>query len=287
MALAWLPLAHVAVCPAAEPNASAGQQIIQASRDSRSLGKLLSTVFAPLGESHLAALTQDSNHTVAINAYVEYVKRVSTAAPDGEHNKNGRTLGKDVCYRTAGFVAGRIGVPVPKWWEDSLQINNYSDPTNYGMLETATGDVFYFSNGLHLAETAGAMALSVDDIKIEVAVADVRRFADGIRNNRLTAVSDNRNIYVLFYSMAGSKAKLVAFARDRKGALWESDIWCLGIDNLEVITGTWEHRAMLRLGKQSVVVFGAGTGGSYVEAVNTQSGKNVGRYCRDLWFAIE
>jgi hypothetical protein len=64
----------------------------------------------------------------------------------------------------------------------------------------------------------------------------------------------------------------------------ESEVWAAGVDNIAA-TGAWEHHACFDVRDDRVVIWGAGTGGSYVEAFDAKTGVNLFRFCTEYWFA--
>jgi hypothetical protein len=66
--------------------------------------------------------------------------------------------------------------------------------------------------------------------------------------------------------------------------LWEGEVWAFGTENLVVTTGWWSHDALLVPAEDTMIVFGWGGTGCYVEAFAARTGKAVFRFATNLWF---
>ena len=54
--------------------------------------------------------------------------------------------------------------------------------------------------------------------------------------------------------------------------------------NLAFISGTWSHGEQIVVDDSRVIVWGTGTGGSYVEAFDAVTGQCQLRFCTEHWY---
>ena len=67
--------------------------------------------------------------------------------------------------------------------------------------------------------------------------------------------------------------------------VWKSPVWAEGVDNLGGISGVWSHGAQIEVQDDRVIVWGAGTGGTYLEAFDALTGECQLRFCTEYWYS--
>jgi len=180
----------------------------------------------------------------------------------------------------------RTGLIPPDWWARNLpEVNPWIDHTSLSQATTKTVDdtvIIAFDNR-ELRIESSLYAKMCENYVTFTGLGSEGYFAVTV----FARIETSRSFLAICEENFGSKFDLYCIDSQSGQILWQSKVWALGADNLWAGSGSWSHAAQLTLSedKNQIIVWGAGRGGSYVEAFDTSNGKNAFRFCSEYWYA--
>jgi hypothetical protein len=133
----------------------------------------------------LDLLKSGSHDGVAIQAAFEDVKLTASKASSVEENSAGKPLKQEAVERFIGFIEGRLHVPVPAWWEESLSKS-----------KATKDDFFGLSLGMSLTKRSSYYQLKWSDKQGRSLSAPSNVSIDGIVNDRIHLVIGDQQLFV-------------------------------------------------------------------------------------------
>ena len=240
-----------------------------------------------LDARHLWKLTRDPDIGIALAGYLElHGDLVPRAESPPKHLErlygpllelvDRQSLPRQVrdpldAQRFFGFLEGRTGLQPPGWWEKAYleqythRIFQYHQSPlgaslRHGILEVPIG--------LSVTEHNGRIAVRQGDSSLSVSRAVLDKVDNAISVQQCTAVI-NGDIGVLALFAVPGNCSLLCVKKDT--VQWTAKAWNYGAPNRIGVTGPWIHDLELTIQGDQVAVFGAGTGGAYVEVFDKKT----------------
>jgi len=233
------------------------EKVLQA-QTSREKGKAYKQLVEQVQPQTLKRLQRDREPNIALKAAYAYNHRgTSVFAP----------MAPDRAKVFLEFLTDRISLEPPPWWAPHF---GKRDPWNFNSNLDA---VSCEANGRELHVRQGDRSVRLTYPRPRLPDYDA-----------CLAVFASHHAYVALPPIEGSAFPLVCVELKSGQVCWEVDVWALGFDNVGDYAGAVYHVAELTLQGDSVVVWGDGVGGSYVESFDAGTGVNRFRFCTEYWF---
>ena len=235
-------------------------------------------LFSGVSEQDLRRLVADPDSTIAVSGGWHRVLQTVAEGTLGESARPGNAA----LNRFLGLVEGRVGVPIPDFWEAGVL------STVHQRAERAEWDDYvYFptpqrlENGAHERPSdAGDWSLRrADDrwlvtqggVKWSLPAHDGRGPVDHVRVHLRGG-----NAYVALYAWPPGGHMVHSVDRSSGRVVWSSEVWadC----GLTAYTGYGWHEVEIRTTSDQLVVFGLSTHIAYVEVFDRRTGQNLWRF---------
>jgi hypothetical protein len=247
---------------------------------------------------------------VALRAALEEARLGPMPPKDDGGTKLDRTAG---AARFLGFVEGRLGLPLPEWWEEAIQKASFDvrspirvqprgeareeaiqkklfDGRRWVMAGTPRESPYHqvafgdFKKGMPKGQSVRAVgagaALTIGDETAAVSAEVVKRHLTPAMC--LSAVIDDGRCFVACHNEFSFSYDLLCL--DRKGDLvWKATVWDSAYDG--GVTGQWYEYVSVVVKGGRVYVFGTGISCFYIEAFEKADGKSVFRFAN--WYHPE
>ena len=240
---------------------SLGKAVLEG-KTSAEKGKAYEALVEQLQPQTLKRLEHDPDTGIAIKAaYALTTIGIDGSPPPAENQTR----------EFAQFLTKRTGLEPPAWW---IRVLSKREP---------------FAHPDNTAE----VTVKRDDADLLVRIGDKRA---RVTSPPFDAPTENQHIntciaafgvgraYVAISPIDGSCFRLVCVVPYTGEIVWRTDVWAVGFNNVSEWDGHVFHVAEIKEQGDVVVVWGNGSGGSYVEAFDTSTGKNRLRFCTKYWF---
>ncbi len=171
------------------------------------------------------------------------------------------------------FFKHRTRLNPPAWWAKHLpELNPSVTPDELPQAHLDIGEV--------------EVRVSIGDGHVLIPSEVFRLVAAPTLARHTTAVIGAERAFVASYDDVGKLFPLISVQSQPGLPAWQTESWSLGADNLDDLSGRrWVHAAQLVLDGPWIIVWGAGTGGTYVEVFDSDDGANRFRFSTNYWFA--
>lgn len=231
---------------------------------SRDRGAAYRAMVQDLERSSLEQLERDLDEGIALMAaFALHNVRIPPA----------NDLDREHAERFLQFFKHRTRLDPPAWWAKHLpELNPSVTPDELPQAHLDIGDV--------------EVRVSIGDGRLLIPSEVFRLIAAPTLARHTTAVIGAERSFLATYDDVGKLFPLISVQSQPGLPIWQTESWALGADNLDDLSGRrWVHAAQLVLDGPWVIVWGAGTGGSYVEVFDSDDGANRFRFSTNYWFA--
>jgi hypothetical protein len=183
--------------------------------------------------------------------------------------------------RFLGFVEGRLALPIPGWWEDTLLEARAYGPSNIffpprEIIVYQKTDIDLLSApGTSVRKKNGEVLLSNGKQAVTIQ-ASVLHEDRGRTARYLTPLIDKECCYLAIHADRASPYSLLCVGRKKGNIRWSSDVWAAG--GLVHYIGQGYHRVTLLLDGDALMVWGVGDDSAYIEGFKTEDGTSLFRF---------
>ncbi|MBI3463123.1 MAG: hypothetical protein HY000_08710 [Planctomycetes bacterium] len=243
--------------------------------------KAYKRLFGQVEPANIPKLQGHSNHGIALYAAWERVRRSVSA----EEQPRGVPVNGQLLHRFAGFVEGRLGVELPRCWEQAVLSAGARQRDNIGF--PVPKDCVYQGGGLEFSMPSGtSLQKRGEDVLLEVAGEPVvippfvvREIEEGRRagGGSISALVTRERCYLAAH---GSEGPYALFCIDRRSGrpIWKTEVWALGYQ-MEIGGGPpGPHSVTLVEQDDRVFVFGVCAFYAGIEAFRAKDGAALFRF---------
>lgn len=197
-----------------------------------------------------------------------------------------RRQDRDSQSRFLGYVEGILGAAPPDRWVKALY--NHNDRPKFGYFVNDP-QIFQDLNSrvripkhLHISETEKKIVYTnKDKIEFDLTAPIVKiRKVSNASFEYLNLSEDSLQIYIATYSGNGSAYGIGAISKKSSKIVWTASVWAIGTMGS---TGSPMQYVDIKVGKDSIVVYGCCLGHLYVESFSKLDGTPVARFSTNLW----
>ena len=195
-----------------------------------------------------------------------------------------KVVARSAGARFLGFVEGRLGITVPKWWEacatDAFRIDDKGDSLFSGDPPNPYDEnkerPILVSPGVSVRVTKEKTMLRCGNDEILLARDLASKYVK--EQSHLCVLIESETLFLAPHHYAGFSFPLACIERSTGSRKWEAKVWGGGIEG--GTSGVWVQYASI-IGKEDrVIVFGYVSGClcCYVEAFDRKTGRNLFRF---------
>jgi hypothetical protein len=281
-----LPLAGNIVSALADENKQPHDDLrrtIRTAESSDDVAKSYKSLFKEVKREDLRKMQMDPEDSIAFHAAWELLKmdRESELTKKLLMNKRDEvdveSVEPAVIQRFLGFVEGKLGMELPKWWElFAIRARVYAS----GVWFYPAPKMSSIVKDAKIRKTAGNYVVTQlgDSFTVKARILDS---APDPSDGGVAASLDASRCFLASYdSDRGFSFPLICVDRNTEKLLWKARVWAC---DRKFSTGIGYHIVSLRVTKSRIVVFGADPGGMYIEAFDIKTGDNVLRFSTCWW----
>lgn len=274
--MAWQP---TAAALASEPVVSAAELrvVILSASNSHLVGQAYRRLFAQAGA---AAFRHDADVGIALQANWE-LHAVPVRRQPPPERRSAWGLDPSRLQRFLGYLEGRIGTGVPGWWETGLLNADFYPSTHLAcpadkLRYEKTQAGILVPRGTKVAAAGADLAVTVG-----TATAAIPRFcfAESMRHS---VHLDPEMCFVAIYSDSGYPFVLRRVDLASRAIAWQAEVWAVRTGFSSGSEGA--HSVELKRNGKQMLVFGAESHGTYLEAFDVRTGDCDFRFCTSYWF---
>jgi len=233
-------------------------------KDSRAAGRAFEALLLGQKRSRLERLARDENPSIALKASFELL----ADRTDGYAKLSAKAQNKFL-----RDVEQHTGLTPPDWWVKSLQ----------DMFPGRGRETFGYADLVHDEES---VILTADGRQLVLSADHVDELGHhSIFGDHFSLSVHSPHSYLAVFDDVGFGYSLYCLDSATGYQVWQARVWAAGVDNLGGITGQWSHGAKIEVHGDRVVVWGAGTGGSYAEVFDAATGECQLRFCAEYWYS--
>jgi hypothetical protein len=208
-------------------------------------------------------------------------ERVRRTMPESRHED---VVSPDLLAisRFLGLIEGRIQVPIPTSWEESLKSARGYDQRSVGFPPPNAADTDPRVSKMWLPSRDGhhwVVKRENESVRISA--------EDGLGSVHHAAVARTRDrTFVALYGADAGPYRLLAIDEGTTKVLWSSNVWADGGLNARTGAPGW-HIVTLHPSAESLVVFGASFSAMYVELFELKTGQSRCRFSTAYFNRVE
>jgi hypothetical protein len=233
----------------------------------------------------LLELAYERESSLAVDAYWRLYRETKETAVMSSFGGPRRVQTRSSAARFFGYVEGRYDrVVIPNWWQETFIIGDKVT----GAPEYKASDVgISLPLGVTATRTDEGIRLLVDDAALDVGGKAFQMIKEAGGSTWSVLAERSRTVVACHDHRVAQKYRLFCIESESKRVKWSADVWGLGVENLGGISGSWWHSVELQAAGGRLYVFGAGSGGCYIEAFRMSDGECQLRFATNEWFANE
>jgi hypothetical protein len=213
--------------------------------------------------------------------------------------------------RFLGFVEGRVKHAIPLRWEvwlvqlcfhgdrgrQEAALSEYAERCTFVRKEPGanryivepevlgkTRSGIRAPPGVGLEREGDALVLGYKGKRIKISQELVGKLGDARMYPSCAAYLEGNQCFVAFYGQIPERFPLLCIDANTGRLHWRAEVWALGADNLPELFGPSRHETIVAPEQGRITVYGAGSGGCYIESFEKKTGKVVFRFATNQWF---
>jgi hypothetical protein len=254
------------------------QQVLNA-RGGLETSKAYRTLFSTVRTDGIRRLQDHTNDGIALQAAWEEVR---LTVPEKEPKKTVRPDSHRLAW-FIGFVAGRLRVRVPQWWQEVVldsranrRDNIYFEKPEVNPYHRAGLDEVRCPRDTTLKREGDKIVLRVGKDSLPIPEDLLHKSDDGGVRCNVSALFTPAQCYVAVHGNSGYGFELTCIDRSSAKVRWKTDVWGAWWGG---VTGPEGHMWVSVMEHENcVLVFGAASMGIHIEGFRPDNGANLFRF---------